>query len=167
VQRQRLHHTGEDRLLWPRLLNRVPADVVPIVELMERQHETIHTLIEETTASALRWPSSAEEAERDRLTASLERLIAALVEHLALEEQRVLPLASQCLTQTEWDQLGEEGLRELPVRKLPLAFGLLMKDADPQVIRGILALAPLLPRLLLPRMGPRVYTRYTRRLHAV
>ncbi len=87
-----------------------------------------------------------------------------LAEHLGAEEERVLPLASHCLTQAEWNQLGEEGLGTLPKSQLPLAFGMLMKDADPEVIRGILANVPLIPRVVLPRIGPRVYSRYTRRL---
>jgi hemerythrin-like domain-containing protein len=166
LQFLQLHHTGEDRLLWPRLLDRLPADVASTVELMERQHETIHALIEETTASALRWRSSADGAERDRLADLLDRLITELVEHLGVEEERILPLASRCLTQAEWDQLGEEGLGALPKTRLPLAFGMLVKDADPEVIRGILAHVPLVPRVVLPRIGPRVYARYTRRLDA-
>jgi hemerythrin-like domain-containing protein len=166
LQFLQLHHTGEDRLLWPKLLDRLPADVAPTVELMERQHETIHRLIEETTATAQRWRSSADSVERDRLADSLDRLVTEMVEHLGAEEKQVLPLASRCLTQAEWDQLGEEGLGTLPKSQLPLAFGMLMKDADPEVIRGILAHVPLVPRVLLPRIAPRVYARYTRRLHA-
>jgi hemerythrin-like domain-containing protein len=161
-----VHHAGEDRLLWPKLLDRLPADVTPTVELMEQQHQTIHTLIDETTTTARRWRSSADGTDRDRLAESLDRLMIELVEHLGAEEERVLPLASRCLTQAEWDQLGEEGLGTLPKSQLPLAFGMIMKDADPEVIRGILANVPLIPRVVLPRIGPRVYARYTRRLHA-
>jgi hemerythrin-like domain-containing protein len=160
-----LHHAGEDRLLWPKLLDRLPADVAPTVGLMERQHEMIHTLIEETTATAMRWRSSSDGTDRDRVAELLDRLIVELAEHLGAEEEQVLPLASRCLTQAEWDQLGEEGLGALPRSRLPLAFGMIMKDADPEVIRGILANVPLIPRVVLPRIGPRVYARYTRRLH--
>jgi hypothetical protein len=35
---------------------------------------------------------------------------------------------------------------------------------DPEVIRGILVNVPAIPRVLLPRIGPRAYARYTRRL---
>jgi hemerythrin-like domain-containing protein len=165
VQVLQLHDAGEDRLLWPKLLDRLPADVAPTVELMERQHEVIHALVEEVTATALRWRSSADVTERDRLVESLDRLLTELSEHLGAEEEQVLPLASRCLTQAEWDQLGEEGLGALPKRRLPLTFGMIMKDADPEVIRGILANVPIVPRVVLPRIGPRVYARYTRRLH--
>ena len=38
-----------------------------------------------------------------------------------------------------------------------------MKDADPEVIRGMLADAPLVPRLMLPFVGG--HARYARRIH--
>ena len=40
-----------------------------------------------------------------------------------------------------------------------------MYDADPEVIRAMLAHAPLVPRLLMPHLAPRVYARYVRRVH--
>jgi hypothetical protein len=46
-----------------------------------------------------------------------------------------------------------------------MIFGMIMKDADPEVIRGMLANAPLVPRLMLPFVGPRAYARYARRIH--
>jgi hypothetical protein len=101
---------------------------------------------------AMRWRSRADGADRDRLAESLEGLITALVEHLGPEEDQVLPLASRCLTQAEWNQLGEEGQGALPKSRLPVVFGMVMKDADPEVIRGVLANVPVIPRLLLPRI---------------
>ena len=41
-----VHHGGEDRLLWPLLLVRVPAQLTPVIELMERQHRQIEATIE-------------------------------------------------------------------------------------------------------------------------
>jgi hypothetical protein len=40
-----------------------------------------------------------------------------------------------------------------------------MYGADPAVFRGMLSHAPLVPRLLMPRLAPRVYAQYVRRLH--
>ncbi|SDY56501.1 hypothetical protein SAMN05661080_03874 [Modestobacter sp. DSM 44400] len=53
----------------------------------------------------------------------------------------------------------------LEKRQLPLVFGMLMYRADPQVIAGMLAHAPLVPRLLMPRLALRTYARYARRVH--
>jgi hemerythrin-like domain-containing protein len=159
------HHDGEDRLLWPRLLERVPAELAPTVELMERQHEGVHEVIEEMTAALARWRADAGQADRDQVADALDRLHTLLVEHLAAEEQHILPLASRSLTAAEWGELGEDGMAAQAKSKLPMIFGMIMKDADPEVIRGMLANAPLVPRLMLPFVGPRAYARYARRIH--
>jgi hypothetical protein len=57
------HHAGEDKLLWPKLLERVPAELAPTVELMERQHEGVHEVIEEMNAALGRWRAGAAETE--------------------------------------------------------------------------------------------------------
>src|SRR6478736_8119138 len=33
------HHSAEDAVLWPVLVERVPDELAPLVELMEAQHE--------------------------------------------------------------------------------------------------------------------------------
>jgi iron-sulfur cluster repair protein YtfE (RIC family) len=161
------HHDGEDRLLWPKLLDRVEADLRPVIELMERQHEGIHAELERATELLGRWREAAEEDDREQLAACVERLTALLEEHLAAEEERLLPLAARCLTQQEWDQLGEEGMGGIPKKQLPTVFGMIMKDGDPEVIRVMLSHTPPPVRVLLPRVAPRLYARYARRLRSV
>jgi hemerythrin-like domain-containing protein len=159
------HHSGEDRLLWPRLLQRAPAELAPTVTLMEQQHHQIHDAMEDAGAATARWRDGAATADRDQLAESLERLHAALTEHLAAEEEHVLPLASRCLTAAEWAQLGQEGMGSLPRNRLPLVFGMLMYEGDPQVIALMLSHAPRLPRLVMPHLAPRAFGRYARRVH--
>jgi hemerythrin-like domain-containing protein len=159
------HHAGEDKLLWPKLLERVPAELAPTVELMERQHEGVHEVIEEMNAALGRWRTGAAETDRDQLAGALDRLHALLVEHLAAEEQHILPLASRSLTEEEWGELGKDGMAAQEKNKLPMIFGMIMKDGDPEVIKGMLANAPLVPRLLLPFIGPRAYASYARRVY--
>ena len=48
------HHAGEDRLLWPVLQPRVPADLAATVARMERQHEGIAEAQESVTAARAR-----------------------------------------------------------------------------------------------------------------
>jgi hypothetical protein len=160
------HHTGEDRLLWPKLHERVEAELRPIVELMEHQHEGIHAAMDQVTEVLPRWRAEAGEAEREQLAAGFERVSTLLDEHLTAEEARLLPLAARAVTPEEWHQLGEEGMASIPKKHMPMIFGMIMKDGDPEVIRGLVAELPLVPRLLLPRIAPRVYARYVRRLHA-
>lgn len=82
------------------------------------------------------------EAERAALATTWEDLLARITEHLAAEEQHILPLAAAHMTPAEWRRLGEEGIGGLPRKQLPLALGMVMYQADPEVIRGMLSHAP-------------------------
>jgi hypothetical protein len=44
---------------------------------------------------------------------------------------------------------------------------MLMADGDPEVLRAMIAHAPLVPRLVVPRIAPRAYGRYTRQVYRV
>ena len=159
------HHVGEDRLLWPVLQPRVPADLAATVARMEHQHEGIAEAQESVTAHLPGWRAGAGESDRETLASALDDLLGRVTEHLAAEEQHILPLAAEHMTTAEWQRLGEEGIAGLPSKQLPLVFGMVMYGADPEVIRGMLAHAPLVPRLLMPHLAPRVYARYARRVH--
>lgn len=80
-------HAGEDRLLWPKLHERVAADVAPVVALMEEQHGRIHAANDRVMADVARWRTEASEDDREALATSLEEVDAALTEHLAAEEE--------------------------------------------------------------------------------
>ncbi|WP_324274323.1 hemerythrin domain-containing protein [Blastococcus brunescens] len=159
------HHTGEDRLLWPVLGPRVPTEVAETVQRMESQHDGIAEAQGTVTAAAAGWRLTAATEARETLAAAVEELTGRITEHLAAEEEHILPLAAAHLTPAEWQRLGEEGIGGLPRKQLPLVFGMVMYRADPVVIRGMLSHAPLGPRLLMPHLAPRVYARYARRLH--
>lgn len=49
-----------------------------------------------------------------------------LEKHLSAGEQRILPPAARHLTPDEWDHLGADGFAQVPKKKLPLVFGMLM-----------------------------------------
>jgi hemerythrin-like domain-containing protein len=159
------HHAGEDRVLWPVLLPRLPATVATKVRVMEEQHDTIHELQLAVAEQNTAWRSSAGSGARERLAGLLEQLEAVLLDHLAAEEERVLPLAREHLTIQEWNRLGQEGMAGVPKRQLPLVFGLLMYTAEPERIQDMLAHVPAPMRALLPHLAPRLRTRYFRRVH--
>src|SRR4051794_18983408 len=52
----RIHHTGEDVLLWPLLHDRAAAD--ELVDTMEAQHAGIQTALERADALVEQWSSS-------------------------------------------------------------------------------------------------------------
>jgi Hemerythrin HHE cation binding domain len=159
------HHETEDRLLWPLLLERVPAELAPTVELMERQHERIHAANEAVVQRLPGWRSTALSEVGEPLARALEEVDAALEEHLSAEEAQLLPIAARHLSEAEWLRLGEEGMAGIKGSQLPLAFGMLQYQGDPEVVAGMLSHAPVVARLLMPVMAPRAFARYARKVH--
>ena len=92
------HHTLEDELLWPVLLERVPEELAPIVHLMESQHAGVEGALARISDLLPQWRGSADPALRDRLAEEYDALYVALAEHLDAEEQRLLPIAARSLT---------------------------------------------------------------------
>ncbi|MDX3096260.1 hemerythrin domain-containing protein [Streptomyces sp. ME01-24h] len=157
------HHEGEDLLLWPKLVERGGAAAAAIVPAMEAQHHTIDALYVAATGLLGGWRFTGRGGEA--LAEAFDELLAVLEEHMALEEKEVLPLAEKHITAKEWHQLGEHGMEGLPKNLLPLVFGLAMYEGDPEVIKGVLAAAPLPVRLLVPVIGRRKYAAHAKRVH--
>ena len=67
------HHSAEDAVLWPVLVERVPDELAPLVELMEAQHERVDELLQEINALVPEWSATASAADRDRLAGAARR----------------------------------------------------------------------------------------------
>jgi hemerythrin-like domain-containing protein len=159
------HHTIEDELMWPKLLERVPEELAPIVHLMESQHARVDGLIQEIAVVLPSFRETAGTEPRDRLADLLDTLHVHLVEHLDAEEQRLLPIAARTMTQAEWDAMGEAGRASTPRKEMALAFGMYQYEGDPAVITEMLAPAPLPVRVLVPRLARRAFRKYAERVH--
>ena len=159
------HHTAEDELAWPILLERVPDELAPIVTLMESQHERVDALLDDVTDLRGRWEQSTDTATRDRLADTLDTLYAHLAEHLDAEEERLLPIAARTLTLEEWQAIGERARRQTPRSELFLTFGMFQHDGDPDVLASMLAKAPAPVRRLVPRLARRAFRKHALRIH--
>ena len=159
------HHTIEDDLLWPLLLQRVPDDLAPIVHLMESQHARVETLLGEIVPLLASWRMDAGTAETEHLAALYDELYVVLAEHLEAEEQRLLPIAARAVTQEEWDRMGEAGKAGTPRPLMSLVFGMYQYDGDPSGLALMLAGAPAPVRWLVPRLGARAYRRHAQQVY--
>ncbi|MEU6340946.1 hemerythrin domain-containing protein [Streptomyces sp. NPDC046977] len=157
------HHDGEDLILWPLLQERGREEAEAIVPVMEEQHHAIEAANAEAIRLLPQWRSTARGG--NELAEVFDRLLDALLEHMSMEEQRILPLAEKYVTAAEWRQLGEHGMSEMPKKALPLAFGMAMYEGDPEVIKAVLAEAPGPARLILPFLAPRLYAKHAKRVH--
>jgi len=159
------HHTIEDDMLWPKLLERVPVEIAPVVELMETQHATVAHLLERTRTQRAEWRKDADSARAAELAGIYSNLYDALLEHLDAEEQHVMPLVEACITQKEWAKIGKAAQRGTPVKDAPRMLGMLAYDGDPEVIREMLGAVPAPLRGVVLAVGHRAYARHARRVY--
>jgi iron-sulfur cluster repair protein YtfE (RIC family) len=158
-----VHHEGEDKLLWPRLIERGGSEAAAIVPTMEQQHGVIERTNHDVANLLAVWRSTAQDNET--LAEKFEFLLEALTQHTAAEEDLILPLVEKHITASEWRELGSHGMEQFPKRYLPVAFGMLMYEAERAVIKDMLVPAPLPARLLLPVLAPLFFAAHARRIH--
>ncbi len=158
-----LHHTGEDELLWPKLLDRCPPDAA-LVHRMEAQHERVEHAIARLTPALDRWEAEARPAVTEEVASGFDALRTALLEHLDEEEREILPLAARHISQAEWNELGEHGAGKTPKRLLPILFGAVAEEATPEEMTHILSTVPPPVRFLLRTVFARNYRRYITRV---
>jgi hemerythrin-like domain-containing protein len=160
------HHTTEDELLWPLLLERVGELDGELVRRMETQHETVGTLIARAGELLPSWRAEAQASTGEELANVFEKMSGALNEHLSDEENDILPLCSTHLTQAEWDALGERGSKGM--RKGGRAFvalGGILADATPAERARFLTRLPVPVRVLWRVVGKGIYRREVARIH--
>jgi hemerythrin-like domain-containing protein len=157
------HHEGEDLLLWPKLHERAEADAAEIVSTMQEHHATIETGLGRVNELLPAWRATAQGGEE--LAGVFDELYAILGTHMTLEEERILPLAETYVSAEEWKGLGGHGMEVFSKKELPLCFGLVMYQTEPDVIKGVLEDAPLPVRLLVPRIAPRRFAAHSKLVH--
>ena len=160
-----VHHTGEDENLWPLLLERAQPST-ELVQTMQAQHERVHERVDRCQELLAQWRPDPDPSVGEQLSSALEDLNEPLFEHLDQEEREILPLAQQHVSVAEWARLGEHGRDSMSRDQLPIMFGAILEEADPQEQAQMLALVPMPIRLLLRTMGARRYRRYISRVRA-
>lgn len=159
------HHRGEYSFIWPPLLERCPQDLVPIVAVMDDQHEAIHRglLLMEKSLGAWRGGASADA--RDSLADAIDRLLPVMDEHLALEEERVVPLIEKYVTQAEYARVTQGIVAGLTPEELPVAFGMFMYETSPEITDKMVAELSVDPQPGLRAVAADAYAAYAKKLY--
>ena len=100
-------HAGEDELLYPKLIERVPAQA-QTTEEVEHEHQVIGTALDSAAAACEAWRAQPSASTSEALAATLDELTVASARHMDDEEQKVVPLAAVTLTQRverDWSPL--------------------------------------------------------------
>src|SRR3954451_7424126 len=99
----RSHHEGEDELVWPKLIKRVP-DEADTVRRVASQHEGVLTSLEAAQEKLLDWRADPQIDGGAQLAAALATLGAELSHHLDEEERVILPIAARHMSPEEWGE---------------------------------------------------------------
>ena len=103
---EKRHHRKESRLLFPLLRARTPL-ARSVLDRLDQEHDCGEARIRELehalTAYEVLGAPRAEAFEQ-----AARRYVAFYLEHMAIEEDTVLPLAERALTEDDWRQLDEE-----------------------------------------------------------
>ena len=100
---EKLHHTKESRLLFPRLRQRSDA-AGALLDRLDRDHERGERAVRDLEHDLLAWEVFGE-PRRAAFEQALARYVEAYLEHMRLEETEVLPLAERVLGAEDWQDL--------------------------------------------------------------
>ena len=154
-----IHHEGEDELLYPKLIERVPEQA-PMTEEIEHEHQLIKTALDDTSAACAAWRQRPSAETGEALAAALDQLNAVAQRHLDDEEQKIVPLAAVTLTQQEWDTMGKHGVSQIPRNKRGVAFGMILDPLGEADRAYMMRSLPAAVRLLSPFLIERPWRKY-------
>jgi hemerythrin-like domain-containing protein len=154
-----VHHEGEDELLYPKLIERVP-DQAPMTEEVEHEHQLIKTALDAASAACATWRQRPSAETGEALAAALDQLNVVTQRHLDDEEQKVVPLAAVTLTQQEWDALGKHGVAQIPRNKRGIAFGMILDPLSKDDRGYMMRVLPAPVRMLSPFLIERPWNKY-------
>lgn len=136
------HHEAEDEHIWGRLVERAGADAESVVRVMEEQHGALDDLLGRLRTELAQWRHGADSRLGGPLAETVTLLHERLVEHLAAEEEKALPLVEKHITAAEWGQMVAAGAADVAPEQMPLMFGLMAYEADPATVRDIISSMP-------------------------
>jgi hypothetical protein len=120
----KVHHDGEDELLFPLLRQRCSAELEPIDRVSGRHHD-IEDMISSSRESLIAW-AAGDDGAQERASKSLTELGTALAANLDDEEAEVLPLCAAHITAPEWRALlPAHGMEKFSGDKVWLILGLI------------------------------------------
>jgi hemerythrin-like domain-containing protein len=159
------HHEGEDELLYPVLIERVPEQAA-MTEQVDHEHLLIKTALDATSVACAAWREQPSAETGEALAAALGHLNSVVQPHLDDEEQKVVPLAAVTLTQQEWDAMGKHAVAQIPRNKRGIAFGMLCEPLSQADRDHMMHVLPAPVRMLYPFLIERPWQKYAATLRS-
>jgi hypothetical protein len=123
----KVHHSGEDLLVYPKLRERAP-EASPLIDQMTAQHEDVQDKIAGSLSALSAWQSTGSPADGAALQTRLVELGRELDDHLDEEEEGLLPFCAAYLSEEEWGQLPGHGLSSFQGDNIWLILGLIREQ---------------------------------------
>lgn len=124
------HHDGEEELVFPLLIERVPEQKA-LIERAAGQHAEVVGLMGAVRDSLGSWDAKGD-AEASGVVGSLRSLDSVLSPHLDQEEAEIVPLAAEHLTIEEWGALPGHAMGSFTGDKIWLIMGLIRENFTEQ-----------------------------------
>ena len=158
-------HAGEDRHIWPRLRERCPEECGSLADVMEDQRHIIHRCLLQVSNALQPWRDSASARAGGTLAGAIAQLIPVIAEHLAFQEEGVVPLIMKYITDAEYAVLAQEHAACIPPDKLLAALGMIMYDGDRAGNDVILAEMPVEVQPVIKNLAVQAYASYAADLY--
>lgn len=104
---------------------------------------------------------TADAATGERMAVSIEATMQTLVTHLDEEEQKLLPIVSATLTQSEWDALAKHSMNAIPVKQRLVILGYISEETGDAERQKLMQAVPAPARLAYKLIGHRQFIRET------
>jgi hypothetical protein len=147
------------------LAERAGAEAEPVVQVMQVQHGVLDKLLDELRTGLADWRGTAAATLGASLADTAAVLHERLVEHLATEEDRALPLIERHITAAEWGAMIADGAGDVDPAQIPLIFGMMAHDTDPDTVRDIIAQLPPEVGGVLGDLAAQAYAAHVRKVY--
>ncbi|HVC14510.1 MAG TPA: hemerythrin domain-containing protein [Acidimicrobiales bacterium] len=137
----RVHHEGEDQLLYPLLVARVPESA-DLFSTMAAQHAGVIAGIDGAQEATERFGASGSASDGDALAAACRSLLDVLSGHLTEEEEAVVPIAARSVTPEEWGAMPAHAMSQYSGPRLWLPLGLATEMFPDEVRAQVFAHVP-------------------------
>lgn len=159
------HHHFEDEFVWQVLLDRGSADIRPHVNRVQEQHEEVESATSDVMDALAVWKADATAKSGERLAGALERMVVLLLEHMAYEERYVVPVMEKHISRTEWDRMIQTAAADLVPEDMPLEFGMMMYEGDPEIVADAIANMPEEVRPVIRTVAGQAFAAHSERIH--
>jgi hemerythrin-like domain-containing protein len=100
---ERLHHTKESELLFPKLRERAP-ELAPVLDRLDAEHGRGEKAIRDLEHALLAFEVMGE-PRREPFETAVERYVRFYLDHMSIEEHDILPAARKLFTAADWAEL--------------------------------------------------------------